>query len=177
MSVKCKEFLAQHHQKNNDGELLLHQEINVLKNDWIFLQSEIEKLNEKIDLTFGLLPYNANQYDDFSADIQKLSSQNEIPTQELRQCNQNVEQIHKQQMVNEEQLDSLEQYKNERREILEIHGIPYSENESRNDIVLKIAEVLKVQLQPNDISTSQRLFNPKQLRDHQHDQRKVPNNV
>ena len=49
MSVKSKEFLAQNHQENNDDALLLHHELNAVKHDWMFLQSEIEKLKNKAD--------------------------------------------------------------------------------------------------------------------------------
>ena len=117
VSIKCKEMLAQHHQENNNDELLIRHEINALKNDWLFLQSEIEQLKEKPDYSLGGLSYIANKYDDFLTDIKKLKNQSII--QEFSQINQNVEQIHKQQIENEEQLDRLEQCG--RRKNLELH--------------------------------------------------------
>ena len=33
VSIKCKEIFAQHHQENNNDELLIRHEINALKND------------------------------------------------------------------------------------------------------------------------------------------------
>ena len=159
VSIKCKEILAQHHQQNNNDELLIRHEINTLKNDWLFLQSEIEQLKEKADYTLGGLSYIANEYDDFLTDIKKLKNQNQSIIEEFSQINQNVEQIHKQQIENEEQLDRLEQYG--RRENLELHGIPVKENENTNEIVKEVAKSLDINLEDQVISTSHRLFDHK----------------
>ena len=159
VSIKCKEILAQHHQENNNDELLIRHEINTLKNDWLFLQSEIEQLKEKADYTLGGLSYIANEYDDFLTDIKKLKNQNQSIIEEFGQINQNVEQIHKQQIENEEQLDRLEQYG--RRENLELHGIPVKENENTNEIVKEVAKSLDINLEDQVISTSHRLFDHK----------------
>ena len=159
VSIKCKEILAQHHQENNNDELLIRHEINALKNDWLFLQFEIEQLKEKADYTLGGLSCIANEYDDLLTDIKKLKNQNQSIIEEFSQINQNVEQIHKQQIENEEQLARLEQYG--RRENLELHGIPVKENENTNEVVKEIAKSLDVNLEDHVISTSHRLFDHK----------------
>ena len=102
VSIKCKEILAQHHQENNNDELLIRHENNAVKNDWLFLQYEIEQLKEKADYTLGGLSYIANEYDDNLTDIKKLKNQNQSIIEEFSQINQNVEQIHKQKIENEE---------------------------------------------------------------------------
>ena len=56
----------------------------------------------------------------------------------------------------EEQLDALEQYG--RRDNLEIHNIPWTKNENKNEIVKKIANTLNVKLDDHDISTSHRIY-------------------
>ena len=56
-------------------------------------------------------------------------------------------------------LDNLEQY--ERRENLEINGIPEMNNESTNEIVKSVAKALNVDLDENQISTSDRIAQPK----------------
>ena len=53
-------------------------------------------------------------------------------------------------------MEELDQYG--RRENLEVHGIPWSQNENTNAIVKKMAEFLKVKLDDKDVSTSHRLY-------------------
>ena len=52
----------------------------------------------------------------------------------------------------------LEQYG--RRENLELHGIPVTQNENSNQIVRKVASLLDVTLDESQISTSHRLKMP-----------------
>lgn len=52
-------------------------------------------------------------------------------------------------------LNNLEQYT--RRDCVEIKGIPVSEHEQTNDIVMKLGKMIKVNLSRDDISTSHRL--------------------
>ena len=56
----------------------------------------------------------------------------------------------------EVQLEEFDQYG--RCKNLEVHGIPWSQNETTNAIVKKVAESLKVKLDDKDISTSHRLY-------------------
>ena len=58
-------------------------------------------------------------------------------------------------------LDKLEQYG--RRNNLEIHGIPYQKDKDTNQIVKKVASMLKVKLENSEISTSHRLFDANNL--------------
>ena len=54
-----------------------------------------------------------------------------------------------------EELDNLEQYT--RKNSLEIHGIPEDAYESTEDVILKVGEVLGVNIQPQDIEISHKL--------------------
>ena len=52
--------------------------------------------------------------------------------------------------------DELEQYT--RKNSLKIHGIPESAYDSTEDVVMKVAEALDVEIKPEDIDISQKLF-------------------
>ena len=69
--------------------------------------------------------------------------------------NELYDKLDKNQSKIEVQLEELDQYG--RRENLEVHGIPWSQNENTNAIVKKVTESLKVKLDDKDISTSHRL--------------------
>ena len=53
------------------------------------------------------------------------------------------------------ELDNLEQYT--RKNSLEIHGIPEDAYESTEDVILKVREVLGINIQPQDIEISHKL--------------------
>ena len=53
------------------------------------------------------------------------------------------------------ELDNLEQYT--RKNSLEIHGIPEDAYESTEDVILKVREVLGINIQPQDIKISHKL--------------------
>ena len=69
--------------------------------------------------------------------------------------------FNKKQIKIEEDLERLEP--SGRRKNLEIHGIPFTQNEKTNEIVKKVTNVLKVKLEDKDISTSHRIFNDSKL--------------
>ena len=156
VSKKMKEMLQQKPEEERaDDEQILKHEIAALKNDWLFLQSEIGNLATKTDHILGSLSYIANKNDDLVENHKKLLKINQKLTVDIDNLNKSIWKINKQQYETEEQLDDLEQYG--RRENLEIHGIPWTKQENTNEIVQKVARELNVKVSESDISTSHRL--------------------
>ena len=143
--------------QDDDLARLLKNEIVTSKSDWLHLESEIGKLNERHDHILGSVTYLASEYDDFLNEIKRINKQNSQLMQKMKNLKQIVTKFDNQQTNTEKQLEELEQYG--RRENLEIHGIPLADNEDTGKIVQNVAKALKVQLSKSDISTSHRLFN------------------
>ena len=156
---KCEEIFSCKGNEKRDDDLarLLKNEIVTSKSDWLHLESEIGKLNERHDHILGSVTYLASEYDDFLNEIKRINKQNSQLMQKMKNLEQIVTKFDNQQTNTEKQLEELEQYG--RRENLEIHGIPLADNEDTGKIVQNVAKALKVQLSKSDISTSHRLFN------------------
>ena len=156
---KCEEiFSCTGNEKGDDGfARLLKNKIVASKSDWLHLESEIGKINERHDHILGSVTYLASEYDDFLNEIKRINKQNSQLIQKMKNLEQIVTKFDNQQTNTEKQLEDLEQYG--RRENLEIHGIPLADNEDTGKIVQIVAKALKVQLSKSDISTSHRLFN------------------
>ena len=156
---KCEEIFSCKGNEKRDDDLarLLKNEIVTSKSDWLHLESEIGKLNERHDHILGSVTYLASEYDDFLNEIKRINKQNSQLMQKMKSLEQIVTKFDNQQTNTEKQLEELEQYG--RRENLEIHGIPLADNEDTGKIVQNVAKALKVQLSKSDISTSHRLFN------------------
>ena len=156
---KCEEIFSCKGNEKRDDDLarLLKNEIVTSKSDWLHLESEIGKLNERHDHILGSVTYLASEYDDFLNEIKRINKQNSQLMQKMKNLEQIVTKFDNQQTNTEKQLEELEQYG--RRENLEIHGIPLADNEDTGKIVQIVAKALKVQLSKSDISTSHRLFN------------------
>ena len=58
-------------------------------------------------------------------------------------------------IVHSKAINDLEQYS--RRDCIEIRGVPYTQDESTDDIVEKVGEIIGVELVSDDISISHRL--------------------
>ena len=156
VSKKMKEMLQQKPEEERaDDEQILKHEIAALKNDWLFLQSEIGNLATKTDHILGSLSYTANENDDLVENHKKLQKINQKLTVDIDNLNKSIWKINKQQFETEEQLDDLEQYG--LRKNLEIHGISWTKQENTNEIVQKVARELNVKVSESDISTSHRL--------------------
>ena len=111
VSKKMKELLQQKPEEERaDDEQILKHEIAALKNDWLFLQSEIGNLATKTDHILGSLSYIANENDDLVENHKKLQKINQKLTVDIDNLNKSIWKINKQQYETEEQLDDLEQY-------------------------------------------------------------------
>ena len=153
---KCEEIFSCKGNEKGDDDLarLLKNEIVASKSDWLHLESEIGKINERHDHILDSVTYLASEYDDFLNEIKRINKQNSQLMQKMKNLEQIVTKFDNQQTNTEKQ---LEEYG--RRENLEIHGIPLADNEDTGKIVQNVAKTLKVQLSKSDISTSHRLFN------------------
>ena len=156
VTEKCKKFFQENQHNVLEEPSVLQEEISQLKLSLISLQNDFRKLSDKTDHTIGGLSYIASEYDDFNERINSLSNKNEIFKKDIIRLNELYDKLDKNQSKIEVQLEELDQYG--RRENLEVHGIPWSQNENTNAIVKKVAESLKVKLDDKDISTSHRLY-------------------
>ena len=69
----------------------------------------------------------------------RLKKQSQDLTQEITYINEKLGIFRKQQSETEKQLEELKQHEQyERRENLEIHGVPWPKNENTNEIVKKV---------------------------------------
>lgn len=122
----------------------------------------LEKMKNKMaDLTNveSSLEYLHNQYEDIDKQVKQLQSNinKEISKFEAESKALKVEVLKSNTMITQlnEQLDDLEQYS--RRDCLEIRGVPFNDGEDTDKIVKEIADLVDVDLDNDDISTSHRL--------------------
>ena len=155
VAEKCKALMGENCKEIKD-ESALPFEIQSLKDDWLFLHNEIEKLHQKTDHLIGSMSFLSKEYDDFLAE----KHDNKNLMNDINGLKSSVKSMSDQQTMMKEELDALEQYG--RRENLELHGIPIRENENTNQIVRKVANLLDVEIKESDISTSHRLPNQHQ---------------
>ena len=115
------------------------------------LREECKSLSDSNDHTLGSIACIASEYDDFH---KKISDSNKL-VMDIAKLKASLDHITTRQESTELQLDRLDQYG--RREHLEFHGIPVTENENTNDIEKKMASLLDIHLDDRQISTSHRL--------------------
>ena len=119
--------------------------------------SLINMLSEKTDSMLGSLAYLADEFDQFSTKTTQMEKRSSELQYEVNILGAKFNKLEKEHSKTASQLDDLEQYG--RRENLEIHGIPYQQDESTNQIVKQLAKQLKINLDDSQISTSHRLYN------------------
>ena len=85
---KMKEMLQQKPEEEcADDEQILKHEIAALKNDWLFLQSDIGNLATKTDHILGSLSYIANENDDLVENHKQLQKINQKLTADIDNLN------------------------------------------------------------------------------------------
>ena len=155
IAQKCKSIFEEgfsNNSKTPDKEILsISEEILRLKNSILCLHEECKSLSDSNDHILGSIAYIASEYDDFH---KKISDSNKL-VMDIAKLNASLDHITTRQESTELQLDRLDQYG--RRENLEFHGIPVTENENTNDNVKKIAFLLDIHLDDRQISISHRL--------------------
>jgi len=149
VTEKCKIVLRDFHASSDNEKGNENPENKALKERFRKILIEMKNLHEISDQTIGSLSYIAKEYDDILQQISKLSKKSQNLTKEINHIKFRQTKI-------EKKLDQLKQY--DRRENLEIHGIPKMKNENTNQIVKSVAKCLNVQLDDVYISTSHRLI-------------------
>ena len=156
VTKQCKEFFDDNCSDVLNEPLAIQQERETLKSNLMSLKNDFKFLNNKEDSTIGSLSFVASEYHDFRKKIASITYENLELRKKLSGLTETIGMINKNLTKTEEQLEALEQYG--RRDNLEIHNIPWTKNETTNEIVKKIANTLNVKLDDHDISTSHRIY-------------------
>ena len=155
IAQNCKSIFEKglsNNSKTPDEEIFsISEDMLRLKNSMLFLREECKSLSDSSGHIFDSTAYIASEYDDFH---KKISDNNKL-VMHIAKLNASMDHITTMQESFELQLDRLDEYC--RRENLECHGIPVTENENTNEIVKKMASLLDLHLDDCQISTSHRL--------------------
>ena len=134
--------------------MALSQEIECLKKSLDSYRCDLKTVSDTNDNILGSIACIASEYGDF---LDKMSETAQL-SQEISNVRSSIEHIAAKQEMTKIQLERLEQYG--RRENLELHGIPPSQNENTNEIVKRMASLLNVKIDNSQISISNRLQVP-----------------
>ena len=103
----------------------------------------------------------SQQYDDLKSEYSKVLTANKEQKKEIDNLKSDSANLKMQEVKEIEKVDALEQYG--RRQNLETVGVPVKDNENTNAIVLNVARLMNVKVEPHHISISHRL--PIKLKD------------
>ena len=116
--------------------------------------NKIKNLNEEAAELQKAQELICEKYEDLTKDYGAALSANKHNVREWKKLNKKT--VDLQNKSNEElKLDELEQY--ERRQNLELEGVPYEKNEDVTQIALDLAGTISVDLVEKDISIAHRL--------------------
>ena len=127
-------------------EKLLDKKLSSLNKNITSMNTTLRKVEESIE-------FLSVKYDDLVSKIDTLESEGQALVKENLLLKSDVKNLSHEMKLMEGRLDDMEQYS--RRECLEIRGIPTRvdpRNENTNDIVIKVGNLIGVQLNDNDIS-------------------------
>lgn len=111
-----------------------------------------EILNEVLDKKLKPI---VDSIDELKSSLSQLEDSHSALKEENSKLKRQLATIHNELETLKFNCDEQEQYN--RRECLEIHGIPTMEKEDTNDIITKVGSLINVKIEPNDISVSHRL--------------------
>ena len=94
----------------------------------------------------------SQQYDDLKSEYSKALTANKEQKKEIDNLKSDSANLKMQEVKEIEKVDALEQYG--RRQNLEIVGVPVKDNKNTNVIVLEVARLMNVKVEPHYISTS-----------------------
>ena len=95
------------------------------------------------------------KYDDLKLDYDNLILKNKKQEEEIKSLQTSSKLIAENEAKEFDKIDALEQYG--RRQNLEIVGIPETQGEDTNKLVIEVAKMLNIEVTPDQISTSHRL--------------------
>ena len=117
------------------------------------LSQNVQFKNEVMELKASSRANN-RQLEDLKAKVTKLTEENLLLRNELDQSRLRVQTLYEEKDDLWDSLDSLEMYS--RKNSIEIHGVPREACPSTEEVVLKIADALEVDIDPHSIEISHR---------------------
>ena len=117
--------------------------------------TQIKSLKKEVAELQKAHEFISEKYDDLTNDYKAALSNNKHNVQELKKLNKRTADLQNKSNEEELKLDELEQY--DRRQNLELVGVPHEENEDVTQIVLDLAGTIGVDLEEGDISIAHRL--------------------
>ena len=121
------------------------------------ITNKIECLHNKVEEVVHSLSFLSNKYDELFNKVSVLEDNNKqlnTENQRLKSESSNLSNVCASLKV---AIDELEQYS--RRDCLELRGIPSSRDENTDDIVIKVASLVNINIKKEDISVSHRIRN------------------
>ena len=122
---------------------------------------EISALKAEVNELRNSQAFISQQYDDLKSEYSKVLTANKEQKKEIGNLKSDSANLKMQGVKEIEKVDALEQYG--RRQNLEIVGVSVKDNENTNAIVLEVARLMNVKVEPHHISISHRL--PIKLKD------------
>ena len=138
--------------ESNSLKLLVAEEMKVWEARYL---KEIEALKEQLLEVKKSQDFMYNQHDKLKQDYDSLHVISENQEEEIKILKSTSKKLEIRRKEEEEKADSYEKY--ERRQNLEIAGIPVRENENTNNIVTEVAKMVNMKITSNQVSTSHRL--------------------
>ena len=124
------------------------------------LDRKLDPLKLKIDEIVNSITFLSDQYDDLLKKVNKLEQEKKkVLSQENVTLKNEISKNANEVKLAKESCDNMDQYI--RRDCLEVRGIPVQGDESTNDIIMKVGEMIGVDVNKDDISISHRLSTTK----------------
>ena len=129
---------------------VLDEKLSPLKSEIVDLRKKVGEMTEFLDLANAMYEEIISKLKASEAQNAKVIEENKILRIAIQEMDKKVENYN-------QSLDDLEQYS--RRECLEIRGIPLSDSEDTNEIVVELGKCMGLEIEEDDISVSHRIPN------------------
>ena len=125
------------------------------------LEEEIKALKTEVDALRQSQQFICNQNDDLNKSYKSALLSTKQQKQSITELNKRTDVLMKQSCEDEIKIDELEQY--DRRQNLELQGVPEMPNEDVTQITIKLASSIGVDLDKEEISIAHRLPQKKRI--------------
>ena len=119
------------------------------------LEAEIRKLETKLNELIEGQNFISDKHNKMANDYKSVLTKSRKEKEEINKLNKRRDELQKKSNSEELKLDEREQYN--RRQNLELVGVPFNENEDVTQITLDLNEKLNVDITEEDISIAHRL--------------------